>query len=106
MTPVVYLCLAGGVGVGGLVGLKLLKLRKLRLIKEAERGLKMIALEIHLPPSTDDIQGGGRDERDVANEAISQAEVMYSIIASTLTKGKEARIFGQKHISFEITARD
>ena len=106
MTPVVYVVLAGVCGVGALVGTKLLKLRKLRLIKEAERGLKMMALEIHLPPSTDDIQGGGRDERDVVNEAISQAEIMYSIIASTLTKGREAKVFGQKHISFEITAKD
>ena len=82
------------------------KIKKLREIKDAERGLKMIAMLIHLPPTTDDIQAGGRDERDVANEAISQAQVMYSIIASTLTKGKNAKIYGQKHISFEIVAKD
>ncbi len=83
---------------------RVVKVRRAREVKEAERGLKMMALLIHLPPTTDDIQGGGRDERDVVNEAVSQAQVMYSIIASTLTKGKNARLFGQKHVSFEITA--
>lgn len=89
-----------------LVIVRALRLKKMRAVKEAERGLKMIAMLIHLPPSTDDIKAGGRDERDIANEAISQAQVMYSIIASTLTKGKSAQIYGQKHISFEIVAKD
>ena len=102
-----WLFVAGGVVVFAMVIFTIWakKVGRLREIKEAERGLKMIALRIHLPPTTDDIRGGGRDERDVTNEAISQAEVMYSIIASTLTKGKEARIYGQKHLSFEIVAR-
>lgn len=85
---------------------RVMRVKKLREIKEAERGLKMIAMLIHLPPSTNDIQAGGRDERDIVNETVSQAQVMYSIIASTLTKGKNARIYGQKHISFEIVAKD
>lgn len=80
------------------------KVKRMREVKEAERGLKMIAMLIHLPPETSDIQGGGRDERDVMNEAVSQAQVMYSMIASTLVKGRNAKIFGQKHISFEIVA--
>ena len=45
----------------------------LRNRKNMERALKMVPMLIHLPPSTDDIQGGGRDERDVANEEISKA---------------------------------
>lgn len=69
-----------------------------------ERGVKMAPMLIHLPPTTDDINGGGRDERDVTNEALSQAQVMYSIISSTLTKGMSSRIYGQQHISFEIVA--
>ncbi len=89
-----------------LVVLRLAHVRKKRRIKECERGLKMMGMLIHLPPSTDDIQGGGRDERDVTDEALSQAQTMYSIISSTLTKGKDARIFGQKHISFELIAKD
>ena len=80
------------------------QLRKQRRAKGYERGLKMVPMLIHLPPSTDDIKGGGRDERDVTNEALSQAQVMYSIIASTLTKGFSSRVFGQRHMSFEIVA--
>jgi len=79
-------------------------MRTQRTAKNYERGLKMVPMLIHLPPSTDDIQGGGRDERDVTNEALSQAQVMYSIIASTLTKGFKAKVYGQRHVSFEIVA--
>lgn len=75
-----------------------------RKAKDYERALKMVPMLIHLPPSTDDVQGGGRDERDVTNEVISQAQVMYSIITSTLTKGFKSKVFGQRHISFEIIA--
>lgn len=82
------------------------RLSRQRRAKNYERGLKMIPMLIHLPPSTDDIQGGGRDERDVTNEALSQAQVMYSIIASTVTKGLKSRIFGQRHMSFEIVAAE
>lgn len=82
------------------------RLGRQRQAKNYERGLKMIPMLIHLPPSTDDIQGGGRDERDVTNEALSQAQVMYSIIASTVTKGLKSKIFGQRHIAFEIVAAE
>ena len=83
-----------------------LHINKQRQVKNYERGLKMIPMLIHLPPSTDDIQGGGRDERDVTMEALSQAQVMYSIIASTLTKGFKTKMFGQRHIAFEVVATD
>ena len=102
--PTVFLILGGIALVLFAVVVRAMKVKRMREVKEAERGLKMIAMLIHLPPTTDDIQAGGRDERDVVNEAVSQAQVMYSIIASTLVKGKTARIFGQKHISFEIVA--
>ncbi|MBR2544213.1 DUF87 domain-containing protein [Candidatus Saccharibacteria bacterium] len=78
------------------------KISKLRKAKKYERGLKMVPLLIHLPPSTDDIEGGSRDERDVDNEAISKAQVMYSILSSTITKGMKTKIYGQRHFSFEI----
>ena len=74
--------------------------------KNYERGLKMIAMLVHLPPSTDDIEVGGRDERDVTNEQLSEAQVMYSIISSTLTKGFKSKFYGQRHISFEIIAHN
>ena len=74
--------------------------------KNYERALKMVPMMIHLPPSTDDIQGGGRDERDVIDEQVSEAQVMYSIISSTLKKGLKGKLYGQRHISFEIVAHD
>jgi len=76
----------------------------LREAKNFERGLKMVPLLIHLPPSSDDIASGGRDERDVTEETISEAQVMYNIIASTITKGLKTRLYGQRHLSFEIVA--
>lgn len=74
--------------------------------KNTARALKMVPMLIHLPPSTDDIEVGGRDERDVINEQLSEAQVMYSIISSTLKKGLKAKLYGQKHISFEIVAHE
>ena len=82
------------------------KISKLRKSKKYERGLKMVPLLIHLPPSTEDIEANGRDDRDIANEAISKAQVMYSILASTTTKGIKTRIYGERHFSFEIIAKD
>ncbi|MNQ14055.1 AAA-like domain protein [compost metagenome] len=76
--------------------------KTLREAKNYERGLKMIPLLIHLPPSSDDLQGGGRDERDITEEVLSQGQVMYNIIASTATKGFKSRMYGQRHLSFEI----
>lgn len=80
------------------------QLGRRRKAKDYERGLKMVPMLIHLPPATDDIRSEGRDERDVVNEALSQAQVMYSIIASTLKKDFDSKIFGQRHLSFEIVA--
>jgi hypothetical protein len=77
-----------------------------REAKNYERGLKMVTLLIHLPPSTDDVRIEGRDEREVTDEALSEAQVMYGIISSTVTKGFSTRVYGQKHISFEIVAHN
>ena len=82
------------------------RISKLRKINRYERGLKMTPLLIHLPPSTDDIEAGGRDKRDIANEAISKAQVIYAILSSTSTKGFKTRLYGQRHFSFEIIAKD
>jgi hypothetical protein len=76
----------------------------LREAKSYERGLKMVPMLIHLPPSSDDIESKGRDERDLTEEVLSQAQVMYNIIASTTTKGFKSRVYGQRHLSFEIVA--
>lgn len=70
--------------------------------KNYERGLKIVPLLIHLPPPSDDIDVGGRDVRDVTNETISKAEIIYNIIASTVEKGLKRNFYGQRHFSFEI----
>ncbi len=82
------------------------KISKLRKAKKYERGLKMVPLLIHLPPSTDDIEAGSRDERDIVGETVSKAQTMYSILSSTLTKGIKTSVYGQRHFSFEIIAKD
>lgn len=70
--------------------------------KNFERGLKMVPLLIHLPPLSEDVEGSNRDARDVNEENISKAQIMYDIIASTLQKGFKSRFYGQRHIAFEI----
>ena len=80
--------------------------KTLREAKNYERGLKMVPMVIHLPPSSDDIESGSRDERDVTEEILSQAQVMYNIIASTAVKGFKSKVYGQRHLSFEIVARE
>lgn len=76
--------------------------RVLREQKNYERGLKMVPLEIHLPPTSEDIEGNGRDTRDVTEENISKAQILYGIIASTFKKGFKGNFYGQRHFSFEI----
>ncbi len=90
------------------VGLFLFSLYKktLREAKNYERGLKMIPMYIHIPPASDDIEHGTRDERDITEEVLSEAQVLYNIISSTATKGFKSRIYGQRHISFEIMAHE
>lgn len=90
---------------GGVIGFFYWQYRKiLREAKNYERGLKMVPLKIHLPPTSDDIEANGRDERDITEETISQAQVLYNIIASTATKGFKSKVYGQRHLAFEIMA--
>lgn len=98
----VFLVLAVAAGIGGFVFVQYRKV--LREAKNYERGLKMVPLYIHIPPASEDIAGSGRDERDLTAEVLSQAQVMYNIIASTATKGFKSKLYGQRHISFEIVA--
>ncbi len=93
--------------VTGAIVFMVKKINYKRKLKDYERQLKLVPLLIHLPPSTDDIEVGGRDERDVNEEAISAATVMYSIIASTLKeKGIDTKIYGQRYFSFDIITVD
>lgn len=70
--------------------------------KNIERGLKMVPLLIHLPPPSEDIESTGRDARDIIDENISKAQIIYNIIASTLKKGSKVKLYGQRHFGFEI----
>jgi hypothetical protein len=70
--------------------------------KNYERGLKIVPLFIHLPPPSDDTEVGTRDVRDVTDETISKAQIIYNIIASTLQKGFKPSFYGQRHFAFEI----
>lgn len=70
--------------------------------KNFERGLKMVPLYIHLPPPSEDKDIGQRDEREVIDETISKAQILYTIIASTLQKGFKSKFYGQRHFAFEI----
>lgn len=77
----------------------------LREQKNVERGLKMVPLLIHLPPPSEDTEGNGRDARDVLDETISKAQILYNIIASTLEKGFKTKFYGQRHFAFEIVGQ-
>jgi hypothetical protein len=76
--------------------------RSFREQKNYERGLKIVPLMIHLPPLSDDTDLGSRDVRDVTDETISKAQIIYNIIASTLQKGLKNKFYGQRHFAFEI----
>lgn len=103
MLDIILVVLVVLILTGGIVGFFYWQYQKvLREAKNYERGLKMVPLLIHIPPASDDIEAGGRDERDITEETISQAQVMYNIIASTVTKGFKSKIYGQRHLSFEI----
>jgi hypothetical protein len=64
----------------------------------------MVPLLIHLPPPSEDADSNGRDVRDINDENISKAQILYSILASTFQKGFKNKFYGQRHIAFEIIA--
>ncbi len=97
----VFVVIVGSIA-GPIIYLQTRKQR--RELKNYERGLKMIPLLIHLPPTSEDTESNGRDVRDVTDENISKAQIIYGIIASTLQKGFKAKFYGQRHFAFEIVA--
>lgn len=99
---VIVLVLVAAVGGGVGFYLYTLKQRKVQIAKNVERGLKMVPLMIYLPPPSEDIDGGGRDVRDITDENISKAQVIYNIVSSTVESGKKAKAHGQRHFAFEI----
>jgi len=76
--------------------------RQAREQKNYERGLKMVPLLIHLPPISEDTDASGRDVRDLVDENVSKAQVIYNIIAGTYEKGFKRKLYGQQHFAFEI----
>lgn len=72
--------------------------------KNFERGLKMVPLLIQLPPSSDDTESGSRDVRDVVDENVSKAQILYGILSSVFVKGFKNKFYGQRHLSLEIVA--
>ncbi len=94
----ILLLILSGVGLAILMHSR----RLWREQKNYERSLKMVTLLIHLPPRSDDTESGSRDARDVTDETISKAQIVYNIISSTLEKGLKTRFYGQRHFSFEI----
>lgn len=100
---IIFFVLLLFLGMGAFIAF--IYLRKLfREQKNYERGLKMVPVLIHLPPLSEDSDSKGRDARDIADENISKAQVLYSILASTFQKGFKARFYGQRHIGFEVVA--
>lgn len=77
--------------------------KKMREQKNYERGLKMVPLLIHLPPPSEDTVSNGRDVRELVDENISKAQIIYNIIASTVQKeNSQTKMYGQRHFGFEI----
>lgn len=96
------------IGVGAAIGavVYLTSRKSSREQKNYERGLKMVPLLIHLPPPSADVKSDSRDQREVVDEVVSQAQTMYSILSATATKGFASRFYGQRHVSFEMVAHN
>jgi hypothetical protein len=88
--------LAAGCGFGYLYVRRLYREQK-----NFERGLKMVPMLIHLPPPSEDTDSKGRDVRDIIDENISKAQILYSILASTFQKGFKNKFYGQRHVALE-----
>ncbi|MFI5240668.1 MAG: hypothetical protein ACHQUB_03090 [Candidatus Saccharimonadia bacterium] len=101
----VYVILLVTIFIFGFAGIAFVAYRRvLRRAKSIERGLKMVPLLIHLPPPSSDTESNGRDIREVMREKISQAEVMYNLMAGTTTTGFKSDFYGQRHIALELIA--
>jgi len=104
IVAIVLIFLFAGAGLGSVAFV--VYRRQLRRAKGIERGLKMVPIQIHLPPSSDDTTSGGRDVRDVVREKTAQAEVLYNLIAGTAQAGFKSNFYGQRHIALELIASD
>ncbi len=101
-TLIIIVGIAVALAAGVLVSVFINYRNNYREEKNYERSLKMVSLLIHLPPASEDIETTGRDVRDVVEENISKAQVIYDILDSTYQKGFWSKIYGQRHFGFEI----
>jgi len=76
---------------------------QLHRAKAIERSLKMVPILIHLPPISND-SNGGRGVADAMKESVSQAATLYNLVAGTAKQGFQSNFYGQRHVSFEIVA--
>lgn len=72
--------------------------------KNFERGLKMVPMLIRLPPSSDDSDAASRDARDIVDENVSKAQILYGILSSIFKKGFKSKFYGQRHLALEIVS--
>ena len=80
--------------------------RRLVNRRNYERALEMVVLQIYLPPVSSEPQATSRDSRDVVDENISKAQVLYNILASAEGKKSRLGLSGRPHFGFEIIASD
>ena len=103
MGALIFILIVGVLAAGLMAGsIYTLYLSKKQAKIDVQRTLEMVPLLIHLPPISDDTAIGGRDARDVVDETISKAQILYNIIASTAEKDRSSKLFGQRHFTFEI----
>ncbi len=69
--------------------------------KDIERSLKLVPLQIKLPPA-EASEAGNRDTRELFKENISKAEGVFNLL-SGITADK-SHIYGNRYLSFEIIA--
>ena len=105
MTTILFIL--GAFAVSALIAGPVIFLHSRKVLREQknyERGLKIVPLLIHLPPPSEDKDSTQRDEREIIDENISKAQILYTIIASTLQKGFKHKFYGQRHFGFEVVA--
>lgn len=75
--------------------------RMVRRTKDIERSLKLVPLQIKLPPA-EASESGSRDTRELFKENISKAEGIFNLL-SGITADK-SKLYGNRYVSFEIIA--
>jgi len=73
--------------------------------KQFERSLKIVYFLVTIPQNSGiEKKQSSRDEREISREIIAQAENFYYTLSSTMKKGFNNSLVGQKHLSLEIVS--